>query len=557
MRADTSRYSYRVICWFCTLAIPSLALFAQTQASRPAGESVRDVGNQRQVFIDGRFLARTSGVELVVHRPVKTGERSIEVNQPWEDGIGSYSSVLESDGRYHMWYRTGEVMCYASSADGVHWKKPALGIVEFKGSRQNNIVLGLGAGGVPDAGEGGMVFEDPTAPPDQRYRMVIKRGEPPVIKPEDPPDVCVFSSPDGIHWKLTHEHVLTFTEPGGRQHLDSQNVIFWDDRIKKYVAYMRRNVRQGGPRFRTVARSESARLGGFDQAQEAAIVLAPDEHDARFGTPNCVDYYTNAAIKYPWGQDAYYMFPTVYFHYVAGALSEFPKQAPVNAGSLDTQFAASRDGVKWHRFDRQSFIGLGPVGAIDSREARAFYGLLPSRDGRELYLYYVGSDRLHGWPGPASQRDKEWERQADPKEVERERSRAERNRKLLTEAGLQPTQDATVISRVVLRRDGFVSVRAVYTGGEFTTEPLRFSGRELILNVDTSATGFLQCELLDESDRPVQGFALNDCDTIHTTNEINRSVSWKGKKDLSSLAGQSVRVRFVMRSADLYAFQFR
>ena len=31
--------------------------------------------------------------------------------------------------------------CYAESKDGIHWKKPELGLVEFNGSKANNIVM--------------------------------------------------------------------------------------------------------------------------------------------------------------------------------------------------------------------------------------------------------------------------------------------------------------------------------------------------------------------------------------------------------------------------------
>ena len=51
-------------------------------------------------------------------------------------------------------------------------------------------------------------------------------------------------------------------------------MIFWDDRINKYVAYMRRNQFAPGAR-RSVARSESDHLSGFAEVQDAPIVLGP------------------------------------------------------------------------------------------------------------------------------------------------------------------------------------------------------------------------------------------------------------------------------------------
>ena len=61
------------------------------------------------------------------------------------------------------------------------------------------------------------------------------------------------------------------------------------------------------------------------------------------GNKPALDYYTSTVTKYPWAQDAYFMFPQAYFHYLPGQLAEFAKECPVNAGPLDTRFAASRD----------------------------------------------------------------------------------------------------------------------------------------------------------------------------------------------------------------------
>jgi len=309
-------------------------------------------------------------------------------------------------------------------------------------------------------------------------------------------------------------------------------VIFWDDRIEKYVAYMRRNIRTKGSQGRSIVRSESRTLDGFQEVQDAQGVMSHDEADLRLGGTNMVDYYTNSAIKYPSAQDAYYMFPAVYFHYVAGRQSEFPDQAPVNAGPLHTRFAAGRDGIQWEQYDRRPFVDLGLKGEFDSMAARVFYGLVSSLDGRHLYLYYLGTDRLHGW------------------------GRNESNRQMLRKAGLAAARDVSIVSRLVLRVDGFVSAQFDYTGGEFTTGPIIFDGKQLVLNLDTSATGVGRVEIMDVDGRPVEGFALGDCDLLHTCNEINRVVTWKAKSDLSRLAGQPVRLRFVMRDCDLYAFQF-
>lgn len=520
---------FRFAVWAC-LAWPWFALApgSQTRAESASNDSaVLDIGTRRQVFIDGRFLDTARNVELVMHRPRKTGERTIVPDRSWEGGrLGSYSCAMKVGKTYHLWYPAKTGLCYARSKDGIHWEKPNLGLAEYEGKRDNNIVIGLGAGGIDKCGSEGMVFHDPTAPEDQRFRYAVRISD-------ELKDTVVFSSPDGIHWRLTHEKVLTFTHPQGRNHLDSQNVIFWDDRIDKYVAYMRYNRHEPGFRGRSIVRSESDGLSGFAEAQDAPIVLTPDSLDASLGDRSVVDYYTNGTIKYSGAQEAYYMFPQAYLHYVQGEMREFAETYVVNAGPLHTQFAASRDGVTWHRFGRRPFIDLGMKGDFDSMSARVFYGLVPSVDGREMYMYYLGTDRLHGW------------------------GRDERNNRLLTAGGLAPTEDLAAISRLVVRRDGFVSARAAYAGGEFTTPALRFAGRELVLNVDTSATGLVRCELLDPAWKQIEGYALKDCDVIHTANQINRRVSWQGRTDVSALVGKPTRLRVVFRDADLYAFQFR
>ena len=232
-------------------AIQLTAALAADPASTPTAPGAPlDIGNRRQVFIDRQFLASAHDVELVPHSPGKTGERTIVPDRSWErNDLGCYSCVLKVGEAYQMWYASYPGLCYARSKDGITWEKPVLGLAEFEGSKDNNIVIGYGAGGIDRCGTEGVVFYDPKAPEEEKFRYATRISD-------ELKDTVVFSSPDGIHFKLTHKKVLTFTHPEGRQHLDSQNMIFWDDRINKYVAYMRRNLYAPGQRNRSVARSE-------------------------------------------------------------------------------------------------------------------------------------------------------------------------------------------------------------------------------------------------------------------------------------------------------------
>ena len=75
------------------------------------------------------------------------------------------------------------------------------------------------------------------------------------------------------------------------------------------------------------------------------------------------------------------------------------------------------------------------------------------------------------------------------------------------------------------------------------------------MNIDTSSAGSARVALLDTNGKPLPGYAVADCDVI-LDNNVRHAVTWKGKSDVSALAGKPVRLRFEMRSAKLYAFQF-
>ena len=111
------------------------------------------------------------------------------------------------------------------------------------------------------------------------------------------------------------------------------------------------------------------------------------------------------------------------------------------------------------------------------------------------------------------------------------------------------------IRRVTLRQDGFISVHAPDLGGEFTTQPLRFKGSRLRINYSTSVTGSVRVEVLNHFSRPVLGFNLKDSSEIYG-DELDRIVRWGENEDLGPLEGQTVRLRFVLRDANLYSFQF-
>ena len=112
------------------------------------------------------------------------------------------------------------------------------------------------------------------------------------------------------------------------------------------------------------------------------------------------------------------------------------------------------------------------------------------------------------------------------------------------------------VRRYSMRLDGFVSMQAELAGGEFLTKPLVFSGRKLVLNYSTSAAGGIWVELQSPDGKALDGFSLEESDEIFG-DQIKREVTWKASDDVSRLSGKPIRIRFVLKDADLFSLRFQ
>lgn len=102
----------------------------------------------------------------------------------------------------------------------------------------------------------------------------------------------------------------------------------------------------------------------------------------------------------------------------------------------------------------------------------------------------------------------------------------------------------------LLRRDGFVSM-AASGNGFLTTEKVQFDGSYFFVNAEAKS---LRVELLDENGRVIPGFSKDDCIVLTHVNATKQPVGWKGQKDLASLAGKILKIKFYLTEGDLYAF---
>ena len=95
----------------------------------------------------------------------------------------------------------------------------------------------------------------------------------------------------------------------------------------------------------------------------------------------------------------------------------------------------------------------------------------------------------------------------------------------------------------------------VTEAGNFTTLPLIFEGRKLILNVQTRQSGYVLVEVADRKGRPLPGRSFSEAGAI-IGDDLNRTVTWKGEAEIKTQPSQSILLRFRSRAARLFAFEF-
>ncbi|MFO0953753.1 MAG: hypothetical protein U0835_21875 [Isosphaeraceae bacterium] len=489
---------------FPTLLVLALSLTAPAAADEPLS-----VGSALQLLADPAPIERVSGgARLVLQHPTPR-EVSLTFDEPWEGNACHYVTVFQDGPLYRMYYRGAdtqytektvrkthrEVACYAESRDGVRWTRPALGLFDFNGSKANNIVWD---------GEGTHDFTpfrdtNPAAPASARYkafgRVDGKKGL----------GLVAFTSPDGIHWtKVSETPVIT------RGVFDSQNLAFWDASRGEYRAYVR-DFRDGRD-IRTCTSKD------FEHWTDPVFL--------EYEPGRTSELYTNQILPYPRAPHLFVGFPARYwdrgrtkatdalprpeYRRVRGARS--PREG---TAVTDTMFMTSRDGLKF-RVWPESCVRPGPH-ASDSW----FYG-----DSYQNWGLVETASAFDDGPPELSVYVMERTMQDRPARLRRH----------------------------TLRLDGFVSANAPLSGGEVVTRPLRFSGSKLLLNLSTSAAGSARVEVQDADGKPLPGFTLADAQEAYG-DAVELPVYWKDGADLKALAGKPVRLRFVLKDADLFAFQ--
>jgi hypothetical protein len=316
------------------------------------------LGSRKYLFIDDALLETRHNLRLTCNPP--TGRE--QILDLGARGAGN-PTVLDHDGKVHLYIPDG----YSSprgnarlliSEDGITFRKPALGVIDDNGSKNNNLIFT----GRPSFGT---FFKDtnPQARPEERFKYtgwVGNRG------------IYLFVSPDGIHWRRNETVMLPFASGGGVE-------TYWDDQQGLYTSGIRRDSSWHTPEFpgdkRRVSVSQTKepfKPWPFKVLERPYWEGWPfpsltGELPIIFEANHNGEVYRSRVLKYPWAPDVYLAF-----------VWRFQKD---HHERRLTDLGVSRDGRHWRFFADQVWY----LSSDEEREALSIAGLI--HRGDEIWQY--------------------------------------------------------------------------------------------------------------------------------------------------------------------------
>jgi hypothetical protein len=265
--------------------LPPLALLLLALASMRAAEPPSSAVPAKHLLLNSALIEKTEGVVLKLGRVTKHPANPLFAEErPWEvrfDNLYPNVTFDEKEQRYRCWYSPFIVdpnvsetpreeraakryrphdremgVCYAESDDGLHWRKPELGLIEFSGNTRNNLVQ-RGAHGA------GVLFDPDDADPARRFKLLCKDYTAGAMG--------VAFSPDGLRWSAL-THCPEISVPG-----DTHNNAIWSPETHRYIGITRMKTDQ-----RLVARTESPDFIHWTRAVE---VLRGDKLHQTYAMP--------------------------------------------------------------------------------------------------------------------------------------------------------------------------------------------------------------------------------------------------------------------------------
>tara|TARA_R110001632_G_scaffold58252_1_gene141973 strand:+ start:601 stop:2037 length:1437 start_codon:yes stop_codon:yes gene_type:complete len=457
------------------------------------GQDLIELGDKREIFVDEYLIDTLDGVEIVKHTPVDEGP-VLTFDNPWEGNFSGYTTIIKDGDTFKAYYRGIRV----AGEDGQDGE-----VTCYAESKDgiNWVKPNLRLFEIDGTLDNNVVLAN-AAPLSHNFSPFLDSN--PDAKPSQrykalagvrKSGLIAFTSPDGIKWKKVKEKAV-FTDGI----LDSQNVAFWSESEKKYVCYFRSWTGVGYKGIRSVSRTTSLDFINWTEPEQMT-----------FGNTRLEHLYTNQTSPY-------YRAPHIYVaiggRFMPGRqvlteeqAKEFNVDPKYFKDCADAFFMTSRGGSEYTRTFMGAFIRPG-IG-LDNWVSRSNYPALNvvQTSPEEMSLY-------------------------------------------VNQNYAQPTAN---LNRYSLRIDGFTSISAPYSGGQFTTKPFTFTGSELEINYSTSAAGEIKFEMLDENGTPIPGFTMEEARPM-IGNEISRTVLWNG--ELNKWASKTVSLRIYMKDADLYSIKF-
>lgn len=350
-----------------------VALATATQLSADSLEdSLAGKPPWRRLFLDAMVVEEQSKLSRVFHSARKY-ERNpvITKDKPWEGwGPYLYGTVMWDGGKLRMWYQCieqGDRACYAESSDGLRWMKPELNLVEFEGSKANNLFVEKNQCHIPSV----IRVRDPKDP-EQRWFMLCHGRQ---------IGAHAAFSPDGLNWAW-HEST------SGKSLFETFDVInaFWDPYNQRYTATYKTVNR----RHRAVGIALSEDGVTWTKPVQGAVFGADDldpDPTQIYGMP--VFPYQGMYIGLPW------IYHSRWIKYGKYTDPQVMYEAQVGSPcTVDVQMAWSWDLISWTRTPkREPFIALGPAGSFDC--CQIYTARAPVIVGDELWFYYGGFNKLH------------------------------------------------------------------------------------------------------------------------------------------------------------------
>ena len=449
------------------------------------------------------------GIRLVAEPARRLGP-IIQLEKPWEEGGISFGTIIFEDGKYRVWGGCQDAdrnafTCYFESIDMKTWHRPKLGLVEYNGSRDNNLTQA----------KSGSIFIDPIAPPEERYKSVwhgdCDRKRWPNYKQRRPWSVPATQtdpgrvhailaavSPDGYRWTELPDPISV--EPS-----DTHIVACYDKSLRRYVMYTRNYM--VGPRTdsytqpmlrrseflsrRAIGRSESNNFREFPLS--GVVIESGDDM-----SPSDV-YYTNCYTTVPQAPDHRLMFPAIYH---------------LDRDTTSIELQASLDGKVWHRVPGSPVLRTANFGQWDGGCIFANPNLVELPNG-DWALPYTGYDVPHKYPRGS------WK----------------------YNAGLAIWPKGRLIALVADQT------------GEFATAAVLAPGTKLKINAVTERGGSVLVEAVDLNGQPIPGRSFNDVIPIIGDHHWTY-VKWKSAEGLGVKSGEPIEFRFRLDMARLYGIEF-